>query len=76
MKGPQTLSQISETLDAALYTFTKSYQAKEAAEKAAQEEIEKQRGLERAEIEKEIRAKHSLELMEAAIALCECDMKV
>jgi hypothetical protein len=76
MKGPQTLSQISETLDAALYTFTKSYQAKEAAEKAAQEEIEKQRGLERAEIEKEIRAKHSLELMEAAIALGECDMKV
>jgi hypothetical protein len=76
MKGPQTLSQISETLDAALYTFTKSYQAKEAAEKAAQEEIEKQRGLERAEIEKEIRAKHSLELMEAAIALGECDMKI
>ena len=76
MKGPQTLSQISETLDAALYTFTKSYQAKEAAEKAAQEEIEKQRGLERAEIEKEIRAKHSLELMEAAIALGECDAKI
>mmetsp|Transcript_6664 Transcript_6664/g.18692 ORF Transcript_6664/g.18692 Transcript_6664/m.18692 type:complete len:658 (-) Transcript_6664:23-1996(-) len=76
MKGPQTLSQISETLDAALYTFTKSYQAKEAAEKAAQEEIEKQRGLERAEIEKEIRAKHSLELMEAAIALGECDSKI
>ena len=76
MTGPQTLSQISETLDAALYTFTKSYQAKEAAEQAAQDAIEKQRGLERAEIEKEIRAKHSLELMEAAIALGECDAQL
>ena len=53
MKGRKRYPKSPRALDAALYTFTKSYQAKEAAEKAAQEEIEKQRGLERAEIEKE-----------------------
>ena len=69
MKGPQTLSQISET-PMRPSTPSPSPINKEAAEKAAQEEIEKQRGLERAEIEK--RNPHAclvLEFTKAAIAL-------
>lgn len=64
-----TLTQVTETLDAALYTFTKSYQAKEQREKEAQAAVEKQRTDERLQIEKEVREAHSLMVLDGAVAL-------
>lgn len=63
-----TLSRVAETLDAALYTFTKSYQAKEQREKEAQDAIDKERADDRKALEKEVREAHTLRLIEAAAA--------
>lgn len=73
--GTPTLSQITENLDAALYAFTKTYQAKEAREKSEQGRIDKAREEERAQLEREVRAEHSLRLLESATAFEEIEAK-
>lgn len=64
-----SLRQVTETLDAALYTFTKSYEAKELREKEAQEVADKRRADDRKVLEREVREAHSLQLIDAAVAL-------
>lgn len=71
-----SLRQVTESLDAALYTFIKAYQAKEQREKDLQEEAEKIRAEERRQLEKQVREEHSIRMIEAAAAVADVASEV
>ena len=69
------LFQIVERLDAAMYTFTRSYQAKAQLEKEAQDRLDKEKAEEYRLMEMDVRNAHTIKMIDMATAYEDAAMK-